>query len=345
MKTKFKNIWEIFWQSLLLIIITAILLELALGIVFRIKDRKLIDAEARDYPYLYFMLKQDDGYRNANGLKIFTSKEKPDNTYRIITSGGSVVYGQKPQESIAANLEQILQDSFPNTKIEVLNAGIPAYVIEQEFILIQLLLQYYEPDLIISLDGYNDLITCEINRYYKSPDVLPPHNWRDFRYVRQQEKKKKLYGRFYGVFPNIYRLYDFALRHSFDKKFEYSELSIHKETIAITYTNRVSDIQAFCYGKGIAYYHFLQPIQFSKPQNERETQLLEIYSCIDQNLSQLPYSNSLLGIFNSSNSIYTDECHVNAVGNQIFARSIVPFIYPTVHKAIDQSICIDSIVD
>jgi hypothetical protein len=345
MNTKIKNIWEIIWQSLLLIIISAVLLELTLGIVFRIKDRKLINTEARDYPYLYFMLKQDDGYRNADGLKIFTSKEKPDSTYRIITSGGSVIYGQAPDKTIAANLEQILQDSFPNTKIEVLNAGIPAFVIEQEFILIQLLLQYYEPNLIVSLDGYNDLISCEINRYYKSPDLLSPHNWRDFRFVRQQEKKKKLYGRFYGVFPNIYRLYDFALRRSFDKKFNYSELSNQKEAIATTYTNRVADINAFCNAKGIAYHHFLQPIRFSKPENERERQLLKIYSCIDQNLAPLSYSSSLLGIFNSSNSIYIDECHVNPVGNQIFARNIANIIYPTINEAIQQTVCIDSLSD
>lgn len=329
---------------ILIAVITLILLEIVLGLTFRIKDKHLIDAETRDYPYMYFLLISDDASRNEDGLKIFRSKEKPDSTFRIITTGGSVVYGQKPDETIAANLEQILKDSFPNQNIEVLNAGIPAYVVEQEFILIQLKLQYYQPDMIISLDGYNDLLSCEINRYYPGLDVLPPHNWRDFKYIRQQEKRRKLHGRFYGIFPNIYRLRDFFFRRSFDKNFEYTDLSNNKELIAHTYRNRIEDINAFCNAKGIDYHHFLQPIRFiDKTNSEREENLESIYMSINDSLMQLSYSSSLTTVFCKNTKVYLDECHVIPTGNIIIAKEIVQSIYPKLQKEFSSTQALDSI--
>lgn len=338
MKNKFKNSWDIFWQIILIIVITATLLDVTLGLVFRIKDRKLIDAETQDHPYLYFLLEQDEDYRNQDGLKIFAAKEKPINTYRIITTGGSVVYGQDIDNCIASKLENILKDSFPNQNFEVLNAGVPAYVIEQEFILIQLVLQYYQANMIISLDGYNDLITCEINRYYPSGDLLPPHNWRDFRYVSQQKNKRTIFSRVYGIFPNIYRLKDFFYRQIFDKKYNYSTLSNNKTLIAQTYLRRVEDINAFCNAKGIRYHHFLQPTRFMKsPTNERETSLMKTYMCINDSLKQVEYTSSLLGIFCSNSNIYTDECHVNSAGNLLFAKHIFETISPLVKEDLDAS--------
>jgi hypothetical protein len=319
-------------------VITLILLELALGITFRIRDRKLIDAEAKDYPYLYFILKQDTNNRNEDGLKILRKKEKPENSYRIVLSGGSVAYGQKLNETISANLEKILKDSFPKNNIEVLNGGVPAYVIEQEFILIQLILQYYQPDMIISLDGYNDLISTEINRYYHSPDILAPHNWRDFRHIRHQEKKARLSGRFYGIFPNIYRARDFFFRRNFDKEFEYSKISNNKELIAQTYARRVDDIHAFCSGKSIHYHHFLQPVRFTDKQNNtREEHLYKIYTCMNDSLNIRPYNTSLLNIFRSNNSVFKDECHVISTGNNIFAKEISNKIIPILKEEIQSS--------
>lgn len=338
MSNKLANILTNLGHLILIGVITLILLELALGITFRIKDRKLIDAEARDYPYLYFTLKPDPDNRNEDGLKIVRSKQKPENTYRIIVSGGSVAYGQKHNETISAHLEKILKDSFPENNIEVLNAGVPAYVIEQEFILIQLILQYYEPDMIISIDGYNDLISNEINRYYNSPDVLSPHNWRDFRHIRYQEKKGRLSGRFYGIFPNIYRARDFFFRRSFDKEFEYSILSNNKEFIAQTYARRVDDIHAFCSAKKINYHHFLQPIKFNDIQNSiREEHLYNIYKCINDSLTKKPYNTSLLDIFHKNSNVYIDECHVISTGNNIFAKEISNIIIPVIKEEICNS--------
>ncbi|HOZ29344.1 MAG TPA: hypothetical protein PLL66_00335 [Bacteroidales bacterium] len=326
-----KSICRIFLQVSLISVITLLLLEISLGIFFKIKDRKLIDAETHDYPYLYFKLTECKGYRNEDGLKIFRSKNKPDNTFRIIIAGGSVVYGLDPENTISANFEKILRDSFPDRNIEVLNAGVPAYVIEQEFILIQLVLQYYEPDMIISIDGYNDLISTEINRFYPCPDVLPPHNWRDFRIISKNENSRSLSGRFLGMFPNISRLFDFFYRNTHHNRNSYSSLADNKEIIALTYSQRVKDIEAFCRAKGIKYYHFLQPLQFvDNPLNEREKQLASIYFCLNDSLSDLQYHKNLLFAIADEENSFTDECHLNKKGNNIIAEQIAEVLFPII---------------
>lgn len=325
-----KNIFKIILQVLLIFFFTIILLEISLGVYFKFKDRKLIDAETYDYPYLYFKLLEEDGYRNEDGLKIFRNKEKPDSTYRIIITGGSVAYGLELDNTISANLETILKDTFPDKKIEVLNAGVPAYVIEQEFILIQLVLQYYEPDMIISLDGYNDLITAEINRFYPCPDVLPPHNWKDFQSIKQKENSRKIQGRFYGIFPNIERLVDFFARKFYNDKNGFNELKNNKQNIALTYFRRVKDIDAFCKGKNIQYFHLLQPLKFiNSPTNEREETLSLIYKCINDSLLVLDYYSNLSSTFFDNKNVFTDECHINAIGNKIIANLIYDKICPT----------------
>lgn len=330
LKSRAKNIFKIILQVFLICIFTLILLEISLGVYFKIKDRNLIDAETYDYPFLYFKPLEDSGYRNEDGLKIFRSREKPDKTYRIIIAGGSVVYGSEPDNTISSNLEKLLQKKFPGKKIEVLNAGVPAYVIEQEFILIQLALQYYEPDMIISLDGYNDLITTEINRFYPCPDILPPHNWRDFRSIKHQTSSRKILGRFYGLFPNIERLTDFFTRKFYNDKNGYNDMKNNKHNIAQTYSRRVKDIKAFCIGKEIEYFHILQPLRFvDAPNNEREETLVSIYKCMNDSLISLEYYSDFSNALIESKNVFKDECHFDAVGNKIIASLIADYIYPT----------------
>ena len=300
--------------------------ELSLGIYFKIKDRKLIDAETTDYPYLHYKLTKDAGSRNQDGLKIVRDKHKSDSVYRIIISGGSVVYGLELENSISANLEQMLNDSLMNSQIQVLNAGVPAYVIEQEFILIQLVLQYYNPDMIISLDGYNDLISTEINRFYPCPDILAPHNWKDFRPIKHQSQVRTLQGRFFGALPNLGRLKDFIHRGFLDKKNNYSLISNQKEEIAETYKNRVLDINAFCQGKEIDYLHFLQPLNLN-PNSDREVCLRQIYNCMDNKLKNLDFYFSLEKILIENENLFIDECHVKVKGNQIIAKEIYNVVF------------------
>ena len=88
------------------------------------------------------------------------SKEKPDDTYRIFTIGGSTMYGYgstSDKTTIAGYLQQEFENMNLGMNIEVINAGIPAADSYSESIYIKNRLIEFEPDLFIVYDGWNDL--------------------------------------------------------------------------------------------------------------------------------------------------------------------------------------------
>lgn len=110
-------------QFTLIAFITLVMLEMVLGIVFRIKDRNLIKAETLDYPYFYFKLSPEKGVRNADGFKTNYTRKKPEGVTRIAITGGSVAYGNQAEHSIAAYLENELRIAYPDSAFQVINAG------------------------------------------------------------------------------------------------------------------------------------------------------------------------------------------------------------------------------
>lgn len=318
-------VWLRIKQILIITCITLVLSEIALGIYFRIKDRDLIEAETTDYPYFYFQLLPEAGLRNTDGFKTQYDRNKNPGITRIAVTGGSVAYGNKPEETIAYFLEKQLQQTYPYKKFEVINAGVPAFVVEQEFIMIQLVLQYYKPDIIVSIDGYNDLISGDINRYYPSPDAIPPHNWRDFRSIEYNSRKNSLSSRFFGLFSNIGRLADYLYRRTANEQQLYENLAGNKTLIGLTYANRVGDIYDFCKSKNIGYFHFLQPVNWglkSKLNEARNNCLQQIYKEMQLQLDTCHYVCNITPIFDTVKDIYLDECHVHPEGNNIIAKSI-----------------------
>lgn len=87
------------------------------------------------------------------------SQEKPENTCRIIMVGGSVVFfGHTNETTIPAFLAKKLQEKTPLKKVEVVNAGIPNFISDQELVLITTKLIDLNPDIIIVFDGFNDFM-------------------------------------------------------------------------------------------------------------------------------------------------------------------------------------------
>jgi uncharacterized protein YjbI with pentapeptide repeats/lysophospholipase L1-like esterase len=86
------------------------------------------------------------------------SKNKPDNTFRVITVGGSTTFsvGVLDENAWPRILEKKLQNLSIGKNIEVINAGIPAITSFNESKLIKEKLIHYKPDLIIVYDGFND---------------------------------------------------------------------------------------------------------------------------------------------------------------------------------------------
>ena len=128
------------------------------------------------HPELYAI--NSEGFRGQE-----FSKDKPDNTYRIIAVGGSTTFsvGVTEENAWPRILEKKLQNLSIGKNIEVINAGIPAITSFHESKLIKEKLIHYKPDLIIVYDGMND-VSCK----------MPEHITKD--HAQTKEVKIKLCG-------------------------------------------------------------------------------------------------------------------------------------------------------
>jgi hypothetical protein len=103
--------------------------------------------------------------------------EKPADEYRVIVTGGSVIYGRGPvppadkiadyyevtfRWTIPHIMEQLLnadprvREKVGGKRIRVINAGVPGYVYQNELMRYLAKLRLFKPDLVVSLDGANE---------------------------------------------------------------------------------------------------------------------------------------------------------------------------------------------
>ncbi len=97
---------------------------------------------------------------NAQGLREDheVSKGKDANTTRILFLGDSCTFGfgALHNETFVEQTEQLLKSSFPGTKVEAINAGVPGYSLFQGWRRLELEGLEYDPDLIVVNFGWND---------------------------------------------------------------------------------------------------------------------------------------------------------------------------------------------
>ena len=97
-------------------------------------------------------------------------KEKPHDTYRIFTVGGSTTFGvgANGDETWPANLQKIINKEITEKKIEVINFGAYGAKSESEYILIKNKIISLNPDLIIMYDGWNDFQDIPVEKTIRS---------------------------------------------------------------------------------------------------------------------------------------------------------------------------------
>lgn len=121
-------------------------------------------------------------YINEQGFKDFDDLplEKPQDEYRVFVTGGSVVFGRGPvppadvvtefyEVTYRWNIPHIMEELLnadPRVKektggkrIRVINAGVAGYVIQNNLMRYLAKLRLYKPDLVVSLDGANEVHT------------------------------------------------------------------------------------------------------------------------------------------------------------------------------------------
>ena len=134
--------------------------EISLGVLFYFKDvrNQLIHVDIiKDSPYTYF-------HKDSEGEKLDKEKNKGFK-YKVVIIGGSVAtnIGNAKKDG-GSMLQHYLNKSLNTNCIELINKGVPGYVIEQEYILSQLNIQHIKPNIVLSVDGYNDLLSINMNR-------------------------------------------------------------------------------------------------------------------------------------------------------------------------------------
>jgi len=102
--------------------------------------------------------------------------EKPANTYRIFTIGGSSMYSADSlnDETISYHLQKKFNQYDLGVKIEVINAGINGAWSGTETAMIKDKLVEFAPDLLLVYDGWNDHSRKEVNRPNSDE-----YEWRD----------------------------------------------------------------------------------------------------------------------------------------------------------------------
>lgn len=101
-----------------------------------------------------YMTINAQGFRGADWVK-----EKTPGKKRVIILGSSVVFGygiDADEKVFSALIEKKLAALYGQQKIEVLNAGVPAYHSVQDFINFAKVSLDYKPDLIVLFSGWND---------------------------------------------------------------------------------------------------------------------------------------------------------------------------------------------
>ncbi|PJE64603.1 MAG: hypothetical protein COU90_02065 [Candidatus Ryanbacteria bacterium CG10_big_fil_rev_8_21_14_0_10_43_42] len=106
--------------------------------------------------------------------------EKGEDTFRIVALGGSTTQNRISGIHYPLVLEQLLQEQFPEKKIEVINAGNSAYATPHLITLLSLDIISWNPDLIIVSENINDLtvsyfpdFSLDYSNKYKNETFIP----------------------------------------------------------------------------------------------------------------------------------------------------------------------------
>jgi hypothetical protein len=109
----------------------------------------------------------DQGFivTDRDNLRKVYQVPKPNDVFRVIVLGGSTVEGDGSLGStttLPAKLQDILRARYKSAKrlqsrIEVINAGVGGYFSTQELLFYVSELRRFQPDLVISYNGWNDL--------------------------------------------------------------------------------------------------------------------------------------------------------------------------------------------
>ena len=235
------------------------------------------------------------------------SKDKPDNTYRIIAVGGSTTFGSgvTNENTWPKILEKKLQNLSESKKIEVINSGISGMNSFSESKLIKQKLIHYKPDLIIVYDGNND-----------SSCSMPEHITKN--HTENKESKIELCGVY--AQDDYYEI--FAER--------WSEICVLGEKNGFETVITIQPIVSF--DKILTDYEL--DYYFDRKEHTFYLNSLELFAQQVNNIEKhCATAADFRGIFDYYlEPIYWDYVHVGDRGNEILAGKVLELISPILHE-------------
>jgi len=129
------------------------------------RHERLRHALVRDQEYYRWVHVNASGFRGRD-----VEVAKPDGVLRIMVVGGSTVFDSTvdgDDQAWPARLEHHLGCLLPSRKVEVINAGVPGYVMLDNLIRLQSELYEFRPDILVLYQAHNDLLAA-LHRIHES---------------------------------------------------------------------------------------------------------------------------------------------------------------------------------
>lgn len=263
-------------------------------------------------------------FKNSSGYKYFTIKanpnekdvvidengfvsekkisiKKPDNTLRIFIVGGSAAFGNGQSQpydkiakyssgvysyesSIAGQISLILKSKYPNQNIEIINACASGRKLNQTIAQYLSLIKDFSPDIIISLDGMNDLSTINGNSPYIEDEKYLLKNYIQLYNLTEllNEKSFLAISELIKVikFNNNKKLFLNSSQDNADKLLEYDVTKITKDEYfkyekgfiegSAEFTRLICYFNAICKVDSVELIYCIQPL-LHRYQNKRLT--------------------------------------------------------------------------
>jgi len=272
------------------------------------------------------------------------SYEKDEKTFRIFVLGGSTLYGiysTSDKTTTPGYLQEKFDGLEKNYRVEVINAGINGHDSYHETFLIKEKLIFYQPDLFIIYDGWNDLFN-PIKTEYVKPSFI--YNMSKHFIMLQNYYKSPEFFKFVDrvITKNIY-----GDRGAPQESIKQDDM----EKKVMLWKNRWYEICELGKQQNFAVAIVLQPILGvgNKPLSEWESNNLEklshqsvapYYPLMRDALTSLiencDMTTDLSYAFNGINeTIFYDLGHMGDKGNNVVATEIFNSLLPLIEQKLE----------
>lgn len=268
-------------------------------------------------PYLMYYSHDRSGLKRDDEYVVYPAK---GDRYRILIIGGSTA-AQMPSAMVA----EVFQ-SLTDRKVDVVNLADGGYIANQALVMLAVHGAKLEPDLIISLDGFNDIV----NMTKKVPPGIHYHD-RSIRYAVEHPIMNGVR----SLFTNSqFMLAIVKLQERRDEMESQTDVARFAE-FRRAYVSTIMTTAKLAKGIDAAYVPVLQPyLHLRKTLTEREKGLERLWAFrsefmrraftdLNTALSAQTFSSnthfvSALTAFDSVDAeIFTDQCHVTDLGKRI----------------------------